>query len=171
MKNKREIIYGLAGGVAVIIFSIVMYSIDRVMFIGSLVFWVSTAILILFMVLAMLHARSGTVASQDFKDLLKVGFLVYVVGNLLCYVFMYVMFNTIDPELQDIQREQAIEFWMNQSGGDEDSYEVQMAKEHDYSMTVLGTLFTYAQGLIFGFLVSALFAYMMKEKPYFNENI
>ncbi len=167
---NRDILYGLAGGVASILFSLAMYSRSAELFLGSMVFWVSTFILIFFIILAMLHARSGEQELADFKSLLKTGFTVYVVGNLLSYIFLFIMFNYVDPDLQEIQRQQAMDFVLKYRGGDETSAEFILAKEYDYGMTIGSTIFSYAQGLIFGFLVSALIAYMLKEKPYFDAN-
>lgn len=168
--TNRDLIYGISGGVASVVFSIAMYMVDPKMFVGSMVYWVSTGILILFVILTMLHSKSGERELADFKGLLRSGFVVYIVGNLLCYIFLFVMFNYVDPDLQEIQRAQTVEFITKFKGGDETSEEIINALNYDYSMTIGGTIFSYFQGLIFGFLVAAGLGYMMKEKPYFEQN-
>ncbi len=166
---KRDVIYGAIGGIATVVFSLSVWAISPETLVSSLVFWISTAILVLFVILAMLHKKSGTSEAADFKSLLKTGFVVYIIGDLVAYFFLYLMFNYIDPGLIDIQRQQAIEFWLERNGGNADAADVVRAKEYDYAMTLGRAIFGYARGLIFGFLVSTVLAMMMKEKPYFDE--
>lgn len=168
MKLNRDVLYGVAAGVSTILFSSAMYSIDKELFIGSMAFWVNTIILILFAGLAMMHSRSGLEELAGFKDLLKVGFIVYMIGNLIYYIFYFIMMTEVDPGLVEIQKAQAIEFFIRRAGGDETAEIVKYAQNKDYSWTFANTLFAYARGIIFGFVVSAILSLMLKEKP-FNE--
>lgn len=84
---------------------------------------------------------------EDFRSSLKTMFFVYVVANIVYYIFFYVLLNFIDPGLIDIQRE------------------LMIAREVDLEgisleMTLTKGLFDFCWSCIGGFFLSAIMAFI-----------
>jgi len=101
---------------------------------------------------------------------LKPAFLTYLIGNLIYVLFYYVLFNFIDPGLEEVQKELTMDA-MEKIGGllGEDGMEaaIEQIENQDFSFGLGKALWTFAFSLIFpGFVSAAIIAAIMKDpKP------
>ena len=105
-------------------------------------------------ILAMIRAvRAIRLANGDKiskQDALKYAFLVFVVSQLLFWLFVYVLFNFMDPGIIEIQRKMMVDAGIK-------------AGKQDLTMT-LGMIFKrWAFMLIPGFLLSLMVSNFMKK--------
>lgn len=102
------------------------------------------------MVWAVRAERNASGDKISKQDALKHSFLAFVVSQMLFWLFVYAMFNFINPELTEIQRKMMLEAGMK-------------VENQDLTMT-LGMIFKrWAFMLIPGFFLSLMVASFMKK--------
>jgi hypothetical protein len=102
------------------------------------------------MVRAVRMIREANGGKIDKKEALKQAFAVYVLSQLVFWVFIYALFNFIDPGLVELQRKMMVDAGIK-------------AENQDLSMT-LGMVFRrWAFMLLPGFLLSLMVAYLLKK--------
>jgi len=55
------------------------------------------------------HGGDVLCSPRSFREVLPVAFVTYLVANLFFYDFLFIMFNFIDTNLPDLQRQISIE--------------------------------------------------------------
>lgn len=134
----------LAGGLIVTAFA-AAYFMNRE-WVLSRGLWLGTGLIYL---LAMWRAQS-TVDSEDLKDLIRPGFLVFVVANALFYLYYHLLFASFDPDLVKLQAQ------LLEAGG-EDPGKAMLP-------TLGSSFFAYIQSLIFGFAAAGGIAFLMRQR-------
>ena len=156
MTNKQEETYkwkgeafrwGLfAGAICVSLFAMIYFSNKEWIFSSEL--WYGSMIIYL---LAMWKAQSQ-VESDDIKNYIQPGFLVYVVANALFYIYSSTLFTRIDPELPEVYS--ALMDRIRDNGNEA----FLMPVIRDFS------LFAYMQSLLIGFGIAAIIGFVLKNR-------
>lgn len=141
--NRIGLRYGILAGVGVIAYFLLFYAISKPLMLHFGVWWSS---LIIYMVAMLLAIRK--IQSTDLRQNIQAGFTTFLAANLLFYLFYYLLFTKLDPQLVDLQKSLLLE---NSQTGQE------LAKQ-DLSVTAKGTLFAYLRSLIGGFIMAAAFS-------------
>ncbi len=155
--KQKIILYGIIAGIAVIGYVLLFYFIDKTWALGAFVRFSSLLIYALFMYLGVKDTNT-----TDFKVLLRGAFAIFLIANMLYYVFDFVLFNYIDPSLIDIEKEMAIELYRPNTPINE-LYDMEQgirnAVAHNFSSNAL----QFARWSIIGFGVSLLVSYLVKR--------
>lgn len=165
--NQTSINYGLIGGMAAIALTLLYYLMNVRGFItyGA---WFSYLALGATMVMAGLAVRKYQDGYIEFKEGLKVTFLVWVIGTLLTTVFLYLLYNFIDPGLVDVQKEVTMELMEKFTANmDEETLEQinKTMEEQGFGLDMKKSLLTYGFGLIFpGFIIALIVSLIIRRK-------
>lgn len=133
----------MLAGVGVIAYFLLFYAFGRSLMLHFGVWWSS---LIIYMVAMMLAIRKTR--STDLRQNIQAGFTTFLAANLLFYLFYYLLFTKLDPQLVDLQKSLLLE----------SSKEGQALADQDLSVTAKGTLFAFLRSLIGGFIMAAAFS-------------
>jgi hypothetical protein len=147
---KTTAIYGILTGTAIVLYLFVFHQIDRQLSLNPLVFWSPILASVIGMTLAVRKARAANGDKITHREAMKHGFLVYVVAYLFFSVYVFALFNFIDPNLPDLQKAAMAAAGIKVEGV-------------DFSMTFGKVLFQYAYMLIPGFLLSYMVASFLKK--------
>lgn len=165
--NQTSINYGFIGGMATIALSLLYYLLNVRGFIsyGS---WIVTLTLGATMVMAALAVRKEQDGFLEFKEGLKVTFLVWVIGSLCSTIFLYVLHNFIDTGLEEIQREVVTEMMDTfMANADEATLETitEAMEEQGFGLDLKKSFLGYGFGLIFpGFIMALIISAIVKKK-------
>ncbi len=102
----------------------------------------------------------------EFRDLVREGFLVYFIAQIVYYVFYYLLFFQIDPGLLELQAEIELQMLEETRGilGDERADEMRRSLEEGEAGVSPGSLFRqFVPSLLPGFAIAALFALFVKK--------
>lgn len=158
LKQNRGVKYGLiAGGVTVGIY-LLFYFIDKELIFNSFLNWASVGLYLAVAWKAVDDERQAIGAKIEFQQALKVGFTVFVVANLVYYLYYYLLHGLIDPELEEVQRSvMRSTLEARRSMISEEQYEAFKDSLEGDSLKVgwQNTLLTYARSLI-GYFIIAL---------------
>jgi hypothetical protein len=156
--KKTIFIHGILAGLATIAYAFLIYSIQKAGFF-SMWFYVSS---LLIYALGMYLAAKQAV-SADFKMVLRAAFSVFLIANVLYYVFDFALFNYIDKSLATMQADAAIAYLKPNT-----LLEEQMKMEENIRSADIhnvASLFKqYLKSAIGGFVLSLLVAYLIKRK-------
>lgn len=121
--------------------------------------------------------RAGSATKEDnsgyltFKQALKPTFLTFVVGSLIAVIFTYVLYNFIDPTLNDMLQEKSIEMAEKAAkmfGADDEALEQirEQVEAKGVSMSIGQIIQQYLVGLIFpGFILALIVSAIVKKNP------
>ena len=158
--------WGVISGVGVVAFSLVLYLVNPTSLFGGLA-WAGMIIYIFGMVKAAQGEKNDLGGYMSWGEALKPTFLTYAIASLIYIVFFYVLNNFIDPGLEDLQREAAIEMIENMSGliGEEGVEEaIAQADEQGFKFGIKNAAMGYFIGLIFpGFIIAAIISAIVKK--------
>jgi hypothetical protein len=163
---------GLMGaGVAIIVY-LILWLIDPTSYLkfGS---WIGLVIALFFMYRAAKEARDLNGGFIEFAELFKVTFIMIVIMTAITSLFAYILFNFIDSNLIEIQKQIVAESMEKMSGmlGEDKMAEItEKLEEQDYSLTIGKLIQGWAIGLILWAIAAAIMSAIMKKKnPEFNE--
>jgi hypothetical protein len=148
--QQTAIKHGIIAGIATVLYLLVFYYFDRASILNPLVYWSTLVIAGVGMVAAVKKQRSDTGGKIDRQTALKTAFLVFVIAMLIFNLFVFVLFNYVDPGLADLQKQM-----MEEAG--------RATKDLDFKMTLGRVMFGYAFSLIGGFFISYLIASILKK--------
>lgn len=153
--------YGLIAGVGMIAYFLLFYMFDKALMVSIGVSWSSLVILLICLFLAVRKHRDARGGVLEFKEGLRIGFLVVVLGNLLFYLFFYFLLK-MDPELVTILKEQSIEFsaWFLE----EEHHEALKESYADFNFGFSEFLFALGRSIIGGFFLALLAALTLKRQ-------
>jgi hypothetical protein len=80
---------GLLGGVAVVFYFALLYTINKTTFLNPVLQWASMGIYLLFMYRAAKEDCSQHGANRDFRAILRTPFIVFILINLFYWLFYY----------------------------------------------------------------------------------
>ncbi len=165
MNRNIGIKFGAIAGMAVVGHFLLFYFIQKALFFHNAVFWSSTLIYLVFMVLALRQMRSQS-EELTFMDYLRTAFVVFVIANIIYYLFYFLLFNYIDPALADIQ-EQIIRERINSNS---QLLAPEISNQLRTDLDKNGAQFTFndalmgcSLGFIGGFLYSLIMAYIFNR--------
>lgn len=168
MSNQQSSLnYGLIGGMAAIALGLLYYLLNVRGFI-SYGAWFSYLALAATMVMAAKAQRAEQDGYLEFREGLKTTFLVWVIGSALLSFFHYALYNFIDPELADVQREvvtETLEKFM--ASADDATVDMinQAMEEGGFGLDLKKTLMGYLVGLIFpGFIIALIVSLVLQRK-------
>lgn len=155
---------GLLLGLVSTIYSHICYMINPKMLLTG-VAYLSFIITIYFMYRSTADEKKINEGLLSFGEALKVSFLTYVIGGFIGAIYIYLMFNVIDPSLVDVMKEISIEQaeTIAKFLGAEDQLENlpdEMDKQNlamNFSMVLMNYLFSLIfPGFIFALVISAI---------------
>ena len=148
--RQAAVRYGLTLGLASALYLFVVHAVDRALVLNPLVFWSTILFPVTAMMLAVRRQRDEQGGRIEQKAALRTAFLSFVLAQLPFSVFMWVLFNVLDPGLDELQRS-----LMEEAGRE-------VAKV-DFSMTAGKVFSQYIYMLLPGFLLSYMVANFMKR--------
>lgn len=165
--NANILKYGLYAGAGTIAYLLLFYFIDPKIMFSPWVSWSSFIIYIAAMVKATMIERDASGGNFPFRAALRPGFGAYVVASLVYFAFNYVMYNYVNTNLPEIQREVMIEQaqifskWLNRPNLIEFAEAVNVEALH---ITISNSLLGFLWSLIGGFFLSAIIALFIKRE-------
>ncbi len=170
--NSPGVQNGIFVGLVMIVYNLVAWFINaELLFNWVLALVVGIGLYVFFMWRAGNAAKIENGGYLTFKQSLKPTFLTYVIGSLIGVLFTYVLYNFIDPTLNDMMLEKAIEVaekMVKMFGGNEEAVEQAIAEveEKGASMTIGTIVQNYLVGLIFpGFVLALIVSAIVKKNP------
>lgn len=164
MKNNI-VKYGLIAGVGVIAYFLLFYFIDTKVMFSPYVNWGSVLIYLVFMFVACIQERKMRDEIYPFNQALRTAFGVFVITNLIYYIFNYILFN-LDPTLLITQKEVVIENmqWVGRlTNAEVAPEEIQKLRSEYRPVTFANSLFAFTYSLIGGFGLSLLVAALARR--------
>lgn len=167
--NKDVIRYGLLAGSGIVIYFLVFYYLNPKMMLGLGVYYSSSIIAIIAMIMAGWRVRKNNDGLLKYRDALRTVFGVWVVSNAIFWLFYWYLFN-LHPELIEIQRELALNGLesMKNTTSQLSGSKYEMAKRQINEENMSVGLKEAAQGwvfsIIFGFLLSLLMALFVRRE-------
>lgn len=105
----------------------------------------------------------------SFGEALKAGFIAFLVGTLIYSLFQYVLVNFIDTGLQEVAKEQMLAYmdkFAGMAGAESEELLETVRTELDKQGNLFGfgsTALSWMQGLIGGFILSAIMSAILKR--------
>jgi len=165
--NQTSINYGLIGGMAAIALGLLYYLLNVRGYITYGV-WFSYLALAATMVMAAKAVRSEQDGYLEFREGLKVTFLVWVIGSAILALFTYILFNFIDTGLADVQREVVTEMMEKfMASADEQTVDMfnEAMEEQGFGLDFTKAIMGYLLGLIFpGFIIALIASLVLQRK-------
>jgi hypothetical protein len=151
----KGVIYGIVGGLTTILVYSILYFINKSYLLSPVFYWSS----LLIYIGAMIYTADVSVkqGKTDFKQILKPVFICFLIANLLYYLYYYILTVEIDPGLAELQMERMIEK-MKELNSDT------LPTKADMKEGILSSyVFSYFQGALGGFILSAIVAFAKKQ--------
>ena len=162
-KYNISIRYGILVGIVVILYMLAFYFYDPKVMLEPSVFWSTPLLYIVGMFFA---AREEQKAREfiTFREALPVAFVTYLVANLFFYDFLYIMFNFVNSDLPELQRQVSIEAIQESGFIDLVAEEIEEMEKLPASFSIGQAIFDYLRSAIFGFLLSLMIAGVTRNK-------
>jgi hypothetical protein len=164
----------MAGGIAIIL-SLVFYLMDPHFYLkfGSLI---SPLPMIYFMVQAALTEKKLNKGIISFKDAFRNSWVTYLIYSLMITIFAYILFNFIDPGLNEMVKETAIEAIekMRSFMGDEAADKAIESMESGAAQNLASMALNFLISLILpGAVFAAIIALIVKKEdnPFENRDV
>lgn len=169
MKNPG-VRYGLLGGATVVFYFAILYFVKKELFLNTSLYWAGMAIYLLFMWRAAREdcAEKGVV--RDFREILRTPFVVFLLTNLLFWLFWYTL-HLADPQL--LQMESAIQMnYLQQqlANGPGDPQlanqlreQIQILEKEGVTLTLGAVFLQMGVGALGGFALSAGMAAILRN--------
>ena len=172
--RKPGIVIGLFVGGLTVTTYLITYIVGKQAYFGTGVNIVTWVIYLLGMWKASVDSREVYKKIVDiqqegysFSQALQGPFLVFLIAQVIYYIYYWILFNWIDPEMVELSRTFALESIPKYYGSfmNEDQIEtlIEQLEQRGFEVTVSGAFFGWAQSLIGGFLISAIYALFFKK--------
>jgi len=164
--NTSILKYGIGAGVLTIVYMLIFYSIDNALLFSPWVSWSSLAIYIAAMLKATLSARAESEGLYSFRQGLRPSFGVYVVASITYFIFNYFLYNFINPDLPEIQREIMIQQAADiaeKLGRPELQDQMTDIKTEDLRVSIQNSALGFMWSLMGGFVLSTIIAFATKR--------
>lgn len=148
--QQTAVKYGIISGTAIVLYLFVFHLINRELVLNPLVYWSPIIVAVIAMTMVVKKERLENNGKIEQRVALKQSFLTFVITYLFFTIFIYLLFNFIDPSLVELQKKAMLEAGRKIEG-------------LDFSMTLGKVLFQYAYMLIPGFFLSYMVASFMKK--------
>ena len=148
--QQTAVKYGIITGATIVLYLFVFHLINRELVLNPLVYWSPILVAVVAMTKAVKKVREDGGGKITQREALKHAFLTFVITYFFFSVFIYLLFNFIDPGLVDLQKKAMLDAGRKIDG-------------QDFNMTISIVLFQYAYMLIPGFFLSYMVASFMKK--------
>lgn len=148
--QQTAVKYGIVTGMAIVLYLFVFHQVNRELSLNPLVYWSPVLVSVIAMTLVVRKDRENNGGKIAQREALKKAFLTFVVAYLFFSIFIFALFNFIDPGLVELQKKA-----MQDAG--------RKIEGLDFTMTFGKVLFQYAYMLIPGFFLSYMVASFMKK--------
>ncbi|MBI5917624.1 MAG: DUF4199 domain-containing protein [Bacteroidetes bacterium] len=148
--QQTAVKYGIITGMAMALYLFVFYKINRELALNPMVVWGTLFFAVGAMVLAVRKIRRANDGEISKQEALKNAFLVFVLTQLVFWLFIFVLFNLIDPGLIDLQQKMMLDAGVK-------------VENQDLRMTFGRVFFRFAFMLLPGFFFSLMVASFMKK--------
>jgi Protein of unknown function (DUF4199) len=148
--QQTAVKYGIITGIAIVLYLFVFHQISRELMLNPLVYWSPILVIVVAMTMVVRKEREAGNGKIAQREALKHAFLTYVIAYLLFSLFIFALFNFIDPGLVELQKKAMLDAGRKIDG-------------LDFTMTFGKILFQYAYMLIPGFFLSYMVASFMKR--------
>lgn len=171
--KKNGVKFGIILGVVSILITTIIYSTDIGLFINI---WLGIGIFLLNLIIAIIGVAQTKKALNgfiSFKEAFTVFFIEMALGAAIGMLFMFLLFNVIDPSAKQTMMDQTIEMsvnWMQKANTPTEDIRkaVEEMKETD-NFSLLNQLKSYAFFLLFYIIIGLIVAAAMKKnKPEFE---
>ncbi len=166
MKDNHAVKFGVLAGLGTIIFLFLFYWIDKKLILSPEIIWSTMFLYLLGRYMAPTEERKENGGYLDFKPALRAAFIVWIVANGIYHSFNYVLYNFLDKEMLNVQKQYMRDNIGNLEGFlGEENYEVFVAniEQMNYSFPTVFTAFV--TSLIGGFILAAIIARLVRRKP------
>lgn len=168
---KKNLAYilknGIIAGLVIIAYFLLFYVINPKLLFNPFIYWASLGVLIAIIWKTLLDEKKKYQADYTLNWALQTAFGIFVIANLLYYVFYYVLFGLIDPGLIELQKEvmaEALEARKSMLSPQQvESLEESMKKDA-LKVEPGGVFFTYLRGLIGNFVIALGLAYFVNRQ-------
>jgi hypothetical protein len=169
MKNNLPYILknGIIAGVLIVAYFLLFYLIKPELLFNPFIYWASLGILIAIIWKVLLDEKKKHQADYTLNWGLQTAFGIFVVANLLYYLFYYLLFGLIDPGLIDVQKEvmaEALEARKGMLPPEQIQALEESMKKDTLKVEPGGVFFTYLRGLIGNFVVALGLAYFVNRQ-------
>lgn len=171
--KKNGVNFGIIVGVISILISTILYIINLELmvsiWIGIIIFLINLGVGIF----AVAKSKKSLDGYITFKEAFTTFFIVMAVGSLINVIFMFVLFNLVDPEakatLSEVALKKTVEMMQNMGAKSEDvRATAQQMKEVD-NFSIASIAKSYVGGLVLYTIIGLIVAAAMKKnKPEFE---
>ncbi len=166
MKDNFAVKFGMLAGLGTIIFLFLFYWIDKKLILSPEIIWSTMFLYLLGMYMAPIEERKLNEGYLDFKTALRASFIVWIVANAIYHCFNYVLYNFLDPEMLNIQKQYVRDNAANLEGlMGEENYELFIANIDNMNYNFATVLMAYLTALIGGFILAAIIARLVRRNP------
>ncbi len=170
--NNVSLKNGLIGAGISIIISLIIWLINPSLYlkIGS---WLGLLVGLFFIYRTAKESRDLNGGFIEFGELFKNTFIMVVIMTLLSSLFAYILYNFIDPNLVELQKQvvtESIEKMGSMMGEEKMNEVMDKMQDQDFSFTIGKLLQGWVVGLLLWAIPCVIFSAIMKKKdPAFNE--
>jgi hypothetical protein len=174
-KSKTALTYGIIGGIAVIVFTLLLYIGGLELYTSPLAY-VAIAIPIVVAVLGGVKEKKLQGGYLSFKQALATVFLILVIISLLSTLFSHLLLNVIDiPFREALMQDQQIrmEKFLTKMGAPQESIDKALDDINNPANYTIGKIFLgFLMYCIIWFIVSLIIAAIIKKKrPEFENQL
>jgi len=166
MKDNHAVKFGVLAGLGTIIFLFLFYWIDKKLILSPEIIWSTMLLYLIGMYMAPIEERKENGGYIDFKTALRSSFIVWLVANAIYHAFNYVLYNFLDSEMLDIQKQFVRDNADQLEGvvGDK-NYELFLSNIDQMNYDFSTVLMAYLTTLIGGFIIAAIIGRMVRRHP------
>ena len=158
--------WGIIGGVTLILIGLLTYVISPNTYLTTAK-WLGFVAILVILYMAGKEEREKHGGYITFQELLRPIFLTYVIIAVFSVIEQYLMLRVVDPGMVDTLKQMSMEGMEKmKSFIGEDAYEKAMEEmeKNEFAPTLRTSALTLAVSIIIGFIISAIYAAVMKRK-------
>ncbi len=167
--NAHSTKFGLIAGIGTVLILLTAYFVDKKLQLSPGVVWSTIIFYIVGMAMAAIEERKDNGGFISFKEALKAAFIVWMVANAIYHAFNYFHFNYFDPEMLQIQKDYVLDT-LSTGVFSEEMAEEMAARTNDIKYDLLTTVSAYIMSLVFGFLLAAIIARLVRRDNFEKVN-
>jgi prepilin signal peptidase PulO-like enzyme (type II secretory pathway) len=154
--------YGLIAGLVVVGYFLAFYVIQPELMFNPFVYWASLGIILAVIWKALLDEKAIIGREYTLNQALRTAFGIFVIGNLIYYLYYYLLHGLIDPGLVDVQKQviaEALEAKRSMLQTEQIEALEKSLEDDSLKVTPGSVFFTYIRALIGNFVLALGLAY------------
>ena len=171
--KKNGITYGIISGVASILITTLIYTVDINLFMSGWITFLKISIFTTIAIMLLVNTKKQLSNIFSFKTAFKTYFIHTIIGLLLATIFEIILFNIVDPSLKESLKEMAMKFtaeFMEKisvpaSEINKALAEIEKTDQYSFFQLIKGLAVYVLLASIFGLILAAIF----KSKPSYQE--